>query len=118
MAHKTIALTTELRELGKNSRVRELAPKKIGRAFRVLVMHLYCEFAKDLARPAIAQVVKHLTVDHCSNQMVPGSIPGGRTFAQDQEEENEMEVLFVHAKSTKRCACRESNPGHKHGRLV
>ena len=31
--------------------------------------------------PAIAQLVEHLTVDHCSNQMVPGSIPGGRTFA-------------------------------------
>ena len=28
--------------------------------------------------PAIAQLVEHLTVDHCSNQMVPGSIPGGR----------------------------------------
>ena len=33
------------------------------------------------ATPAIAQLVEHLTVDHCSNQMVPGSIPGGRTFA-------------------------------------
>ena len=28
--------------------------------------------------PAIAQLVEHLTVDRCSNQMVPGSIPGGR----------------------------------------
>ena len=28
--------------------------------------------------PAIAQLVEHLTVDSCSNQMVPGSIPGGR----------------------------------------
>ena len=28
--------------------------------------------------PAIAQLVEHLTVDLCSNQMVPGSIPGGR----------------------------------------
>ena len=33
------------------------------------------------ATPAIAQLVEHLTVEHCSNQMVPGSIPGGRTFA-------------------------------------
>ena len=32
--------------------------------------------------PAIAQLVEHLTVDHCSNQMVPGSIPGGRTFVE------------------------------------
>ena len=31
--------------------------------------------------PAIAQLVEHLTVDLCSNQMVPGSIPGGRIFA-------------------------------------
>jgi hypothetical protein len=31
-------------------------------------------------KPAIAQLVEHLTVDICSDQMVPGSIPGGRTF--------------------------------------
>ena len=30
------------------------------------------------ASPAIAQLVEHLTVDACSNRMVPGSIPGGR----------------------------------------
>ena len=30
--------------------------------------------------PAIAQLAEHLTVDCCSNQMVPGSIPGGRSF--------------------------------------
>ena len=29
-------------------------------------------------KPVIAQLVKHLTVDSCSNQMVPGSIPGDR----------------------------------------
>ena len=29
-------------------------------------------------KPAIAQLVEHLTVDACRNQMVPGSIPGGR----------------------------------------
>ena len=28
--------------------------------------------------PAIAQLVEHLTVEACRNQMVPGSIPGGR----------------------------------------
>ena len=32
------------------------------------------------AKPAIAQLVEHLTVDPCSNQMVPGSIPGGRIY--------------------------------------
>ena len=37
--------------------------------------------SEEFATPAIAQLVEHLTVDHCSNQMVPGSIPGGRTFA-------------------------------------
>ena len=33
-----------------------------------------------LSSPAIAQLVEHLTVENCSNQMVPGSIPGGRIF--------------------------------------
>ena len=38
----------------------------------------------DVAQPAIAQLVEHLTVECCGNQMVPGSIPGGwiyRTLA-------------------------------------
>ena len=30
-------------------------------------------------RPAIAQLAEHLTVDRSSHQMVPGSIPGGRS---------------------------------------
>ena len=29
-------------------------------------------------QPAIAQLAEHLTVEDCSDQMVPGSIPGGR----------------------------------------
>ena len=33
------------------------------------------------AAPAIAQLVEHLTVDPCSNQMVPGSIPGGGLYS-------------------------------------
>ena len=33
-----------------------------------------------LYQPAIAQLVEHLTVELGSDQMVPGSIPGGRTF--------------------------------------
>ena len=28
--------------------------------------------------PATAQLVEHLAVEPCNNQMVPGSIPGGR----------------------------------------
>ena len=35
---------------------------------------------KEKAQPAIAQLVKHLTVERCRNPMVPGSIPGGRIF--------------------------------------
>jgi hypothetical protein len=31
-------------------------------------------------KPAIAQLAEHLTVECCSNQMVPGSIPGGRIY--------------------------------------
>ena len=34
--------------------------------------------ARAVLTPAIAQLAEHLTVDACSNQMVPGSIPGGR----------------------------------------
>ena len=32
------------------------------------------------AVPAIAQLVEHLTVESHRNQMVPGSIPGGRMY--------------------------------------
>lgn len=38
--------------------------------------------AFSMSRPAIAQLVEHLTVDICSNQMVPGSIPGGRIYSR------------------------------------
>ena len=31
-------------------------------------------------KPSIAQLAEHLTVEYCSNQMVPGSIPGRRIF--------------------------------------
>ena len=34
-----------------------------------------------VSTPAIAQLAEHLIVDACSNQIVPGSIPGGRSFA-------------------------------------
>ena len=34
--------------------------------------------APAASKPAIAQLAEHLTVELCSNQMVPGSIPGGR----------------------------------------
>ena len=36
---------------------------------------------QGLSTPAIAQLAEHLTVDQCSDQMVPGSIPGGQTAA-------------------------------------
>ena len=35
---------------------------------------------KEKTQPAIAQLVEHLIVERCRNQMVPGSIPGGRIF--------------------------------------
>ena len=34
----------------------------------------------SVTKPAIAQLVEHLTVDSRSNQMVPGSILGGWIF--------------------------------------
>ena len=34
--------------------------------------------------PAIAQLAEHLTVEACRNQMVPGSIPGRRTFPRNR----------------------------------
>ena len=40
-------------------------------------------------KPAIAQLAEHLTVECCSNQMVPGSIPGGRIMSCDQLARNE-----------------------------
>ena len=38
--------------------------------------------------PAIAQLVEHLTVDWRRNQMVPGSIPGGRIFVHHERSES------------------------------
>ena len=43
-------------------------------------MHGKSKLHGPACKPAIAQLVEHLTVEPCSNQMVPGSIPGGRTF--------------------------------------
>ena len=37
---------------------------------------------KYTGKPGIAQLVEHLTVELCSYQMVPGSIPGGRILAE------------------------------------
>ena len=42
-------------------------------------------------KPAIAQLVEHLTVETCSHQMVPGSIPGGRTFISSIEIEADQD---------------------------
>ena len=54
--------------------------------FRVLLLRIHilewtslCRQGKqDVLKPVIAQLVEHVTPDSCSNQMVPGSIPGGR----------------------------------------
>ena len=48
------------------------------------------------ATPAIAQLVEHLIVHHYSNQMVPGSIPGGRTF-EDAHHERGRRPCAPHA---------------------
>ena len=94
MAHKTIALTTELREPTRNCFSKSTLPtyeKKVSNSAGALAkMHRTSWLTKELATPAIAQLVEHLTVDHCSNQMVSGSILGGRTLAENQKEENEM----------------------------
>ena len=44
--------------------------------------------------PAIAQLVEHLTVECCSNQMVPGSIPGGRILSR----KNSLKVILLDQK--------------------
>ena len=51
-------------------------------------------------KPAIAQLVEHLTVECCSNQMVPGSIPGGRILGKQL---HDGEGSFVRA-VVKACA--------------
>ena len=48
--------------------------------FIVFQLLSVCKIYFVKCKPAIAQLVEHLTVDTCSNQMVPGSIPGGRTI--------------------------------------
>ena len=91
MAHKTIALTTELREPNKEmlfkKSIAHLCKRKVG-GCAIAIAKIYCSLwlTKELATPAIAQLVEHLTVDRCSNQMVAGSIPGGRTFSPSEQE--------------------------------
>ena len=41
------------------------------------------ETSLHFIKPAIAQLVEHLIVESRSYQMVPGSIPGGRTFVDN-----------------------------------
>ena len=67
--------------------------------------------------PAIAQLVEHLTVDRCSHQMVPGSIPGGRTFAQVQGGEYGTHFMFFHA-TERKDAQAWNRHWHKYGKLV
>ena len=45
-------------------------------------------------KPAIAQLVEHLTVDRaCRDQMVPGSIPGGRSCLTPYVDQKLADVL-------------------------
>jgi hypothetical protein len=50
------------------------------RAKHLGILNIICT-----VKPAIAQLVEHLTVDFCSYQMVPGSIPGGRIDTPEAE---------------------------------
>ena len=54
---------------------------KIIVAFQVSVSK-NCKMNGFMATPAIAQLVEHVLVDACSNQIVPGSITGGRIFGR------------------------------------
>ena len=54
-------------------------------------MNVFAHFGLAfMFKPAIAQLVEHLTVELCSDQMVLGSIPGSRTFC----------VVLAHAEAT------------------
>jgi hypothetical protein len=56
-----------------------LAHKRMLNASNTIIAHGFNVLRlNDTRRPAIAQLVEHLTVVTSSNQMVPGSIPGGR----------------------------------------
>ena len=48
------------------------------------------------ASPAIAQLVEHLTVECCSNQMVPGSIPGRRNSHIDSGDPESNNLIIIH----------------------
>ena len=66
----------------KKNITQQQLPQERGTARRACLPHKqFVEIHGSIdAKPAIAQLVEHLTVECCSNQMVPGSIPGGRTF--------------------------------------
>ena len=56
--------------------------------------------------PAIAQLVEHLTVEFCSNQMVPGSIPGGRILSNFLNSWNVRQRNFQpEMHEVKTCSC-------------
>ena len=57
----------------------EFAPSWWGHA--LTLFHNMLHRWPPSTKPAIAQLVEHLTVDCCRYQMVPGSIPGGQIFA-------------------------------------
>ena len=67
--------------------------------------------------PAIAQLVEHLTVDFCSNQMVPGSIPGGRTSLSQQHCHRTIPAhddCIVHWRSQFLASACRSGQRHRH----
>ena len=46
--------------------------------FFAQMLPIHFSHIESNSKPAIAQLVEHLTVETCSYQMVPGSIPSGR----------------------------------------
>jgi hypothetical protein len=74
---------------------------------------------KELATPAMAQLVEHMVVDRCSNQMVPGSVPGGWISALGVSEGAKAanHKIAFHAES-KGWVCLQSNFGLRHARRV
>jgi hypothetical protein len=59
-------------------------------------------------KPAVAELVKHLTVECCSNQMVPGSIPGGRILGCARASPTRAGQQWLHCESLETmrgCGC-------------
>ena len=67
-------------------------------AYRVLMRN--SRSSTDIeVKPAIAQLVEHLTVDVCRKQVVPGLIPGGRACKCAQQTRKAKAMSIAGAQS-------------------